>query len=366
MTSWLVRVGLVTALVASSGLVLAEAADDMGAPGRHAPRRKAPKKKAPAKPKRARAAGTTGWPYPVDASASTPAAAAPEASAADDEDEDEDEEDAASTDAGAPAPRRPRKRRGDGGAAAGASTTSEDDEDDDEDDDADEDDNAYELGAELAAESRLVWRGLPESRGAVLQSSAWAGLYGLRIEGWASYLLNAEGPFDAMSVVGADLTGSYELAIGDLRIRPGATLLYFPEGLSSSATTEASLGASYRLGEFRIVSGTNVDVRIAPGAYFGTLGMSWGRARSPWTVKALADVGWASAKYNNEYLARNVAAIDVVHAGLATRYDIGDVVYLELHVDMSGLVAPTLSGSVREPILIVGGAAIGLDWSVAK
>src|SRR5262249_50248587 len=150
----------------------------------------------------------------------------------------------------------------------------------------------------LATESRVVWRGLPESRGAVLQSSAWAGIYGLSLEGWASYLLNTEGPFDPMSVVGADLTASYAFSIGDFRLRPGLTLLYFPEGLASSTTAEASLGASYALGDFHVVSGTNFDVLLQPGAYFGTLGLTWGHASAPWTVKALADVGWATGKYN--------------------------------------------------------------------
>jgi hypothetical protein len=142
-------------------------------------------------------------------------------------------------------------------------------------------------------------------------------------------------------------------------------MLYFPEGLSST-TAEASLGASYRLGDFHVVSGTNVDVSVEPGAYFGTLGLTWGRAKPPWTVKVLADVGWATGKYNYEYLGRNVAAIDVVHAGASARYDLDSVFYLELHIDGSRLVAPTLVGSVWEPTLIVGGAAFGVDWSVDR
>jgi hypothetical protein len=36
---------------------------------------------------------------------------------------------------------------------------------------------------------------------------------------------------------------------------------------------------------------------------------------------------------------------------------------VDLHFDGSTLVAPTLAGSVTEPVLLVGGVAIGLDWS---
>src|SRR5262249_18374149 len=161
------------------------------------------------------------------------------------------------------------------------------------------------------------------------------------------YILNAEGPFAPMAIIGADLTGSYSFAIGDLRIRPGITLLYFPEGLSSS-TVEGSLGLSYRLGRFPVLSGTDIDGSIEPGAYFGTLGLTWGRTKAPWTVKALADVGWASDKYNHEYLGKDVAALDVVHTGASVRHDLGEVLYLELHVDVSALVAPTLRGSAQE------------------
>lgn len=377
MTSRLLRLGLAASLLAWSGLLLAEGpgqlADDVGVstPRRHPPRRKAPKKKGRAKqPKggqpdaEAAGSGTAFTDAGADAggvgSAMTRAPARPSRAAGDEEEDDDEDEDprsaAAEGDAGSP--RRLRKERADAGGDAGA-----DDEDEDEDED---EETAYELGAELAAESRLVWRGLAESRGAVLQSSGWAGIYGFSVEGWASYILNSEGSFDPMTVVGADVTASYVLSLGPLRLGPGITLLYFPEGLSSSTTAEASFGASYRLGEFRLVSGTNIDLKLQPGAYFGTLGISWGRARPPWSVKGLFDVGWATAKYNYEYLGKDVTALDVVHAGVSARYDLGSVFYVDLHVDVSTLVAPTLSGGVHEPLLIVGGAAAGIDWSLPR
>lgn len=369
-TSSLVRLGLVTTLIAWSGLLLAEGqgpgADDIGTstPAHHAARRKAPKKKPRPKAKRARDAGTDAAAPPAAPPPLVPCAT-PDAGA--DNEDDDDEEPATSTGADSGSPRRSRRRHTDGGADAGTDAGSDEDDDDDDDEDAgDDEDTAYDLGVELAGESRLVWRGLAESRGAVLQSSAWAGLYGLRVEGWASYLLNTEGSFGPMSVVGADGTASYTFSLGSFRFAPAFTLLYFPEGLSSSATAEASLGVSYRLGDFRIVSGTNIDVWIEPGAYFGTLGLAWQHAKGPWTVKGLADVGWASGDYNYEYLGRNIAAVDVIHTGVSARYDLGEVLYLELHVDGSGLVAPTLAGSVEEPILLVGGVSIGLDWSVSR
>lgn len=351
--SALVRMGLVAALLAWSGLLLAQGqngvADDTGTstPKHHAPRRKPPKKKP-----RARKKPT------VDAGAPDVAQPAIDASKVEEDDEEEDE-DAGVTEAAAPVH---------AASAADARADADDDDDDEDEDEGDDDesDTAYELGIEMATESRLVWRGLPESRGAVLQSSGWAGLYGLSLEGWASYLLNNEGPFGATSVAGADLTASYAFSVGDLRLRPSLVLLYFPEGLSSSTTAEASLGISYPLGDFRIVSGTNIDIALQPGAYFGTLGLTWGRAKPPWTVKGIADFGWATGKYNYEYLGKNVAAFDVVHAGASVRYDLGAAFYFELHVDMSALVAPTLSGSLQEPTIIVGGAGFGVDWSTPR
>jgi hypothetical protein len=383
----LLQLGLAASLLAWSGLLLAEGpggvADDTGTstPRHHAPRRKMRKKKSPKQTKRAQPdAGIPAVAPPTaDVSATTSPDAGPDAaspsragtprSAVADEDEDEDDDErGVSTDADSGTPRRVRRRGHDAGVDAGADAGPDQEQDEDDEDDRkdDEDDTAYELGVELAGESRLVWRGLAESRGAVLQSSGWAGFYGISLEGWGSYLLNAEGPFNPMAVVGGDLTASYAFSLGNLRFRPGLSLLYFPEGLSSSTTAEASLGVSYRFGDFRVVSGTNVDVSIEPGAYFGTLGLTWGRAKPPWTVKGLADVGWATGQYNHEYLGRDVAALDVVHAGVSARYDLGSVAYVELHVDVSGLVAPTLTGSVEEPVLLVGGAAVGLDWSVGR
>jgi hypothetical protein len=375
MTSRLLRLGLATSLFAWSGILLAEGpgqlADDVGVstPRHHPPRRKTPKKKGRTKQPKggqpdAEAAGSPVASSDGGADAGVPATARvparPSRATGDEDEEDDEDEDPrpAGTEGDAGSPRRPRKERADAGGDAGT-----DDEDEEENED---DETAYELGVELAAESRLVWRGLAESRGAVLQSSGWAGIYGFSVEGWASYILNSEGSFDPMTVVGADVTASYVLSLGPLRLGPGVTLLYFPEGLSSSTTAEASFGASYRLGEFRLVSGTNIDLKLEPGAYFGTFGVSWGRARPPWSVKGIFDVGWATAKYNYEYLGKDVTALDVVHAGVSARYDLGSVFYVDLHVDVSTLVAPTLSGGVHEPLLIVGGAAAGIDWSLPR
>ena len=85
----------------------------------------------------------------------------------------------------------------------------------------------------------------------------------------------------------------------------------------------------------------------------------------PRSTCASPDVGWATAQYNREYLARDVAAFDVAHAGASVRYDVGSIVYVELHGDASRLLAPSVS-TIFEPPLVVGGAAVGLDWSIER
>ncbi|WP_394821649.1 hypothetical protein [Pendulispora albinea] len=224
------------------------------------------------------------------------------------------------------------------------------------------------FGAELGLDSRLVWRGLSETRGAVVRPEANVGFYGVTLSAWGGFLLNTEGEHHALHMAAGDVAVDYPVHLTkQLRFEPAVTLLYSPERFDSGMTAEIAIDLSYRLGDFRLVNGNGIDIKDRPGAYFGTLGAAFAHDTGKrWTVDAFANVGVANATFNDEYIRRNVTAIDVAQAGVSARYHISSLFYFDLHAQISTLVAPSLRENVREPTLLIGGAAFGLDYTAGR
>ncbi len=232
-----------------------------------------------------------------------------------------------------------------------------------DDDEKEADDNwKYNVGAQTEINSRLVWRGLAESRGAVMQPEAWAGLYGLTFSAWSSFILSYEAPRDRFSLSAADLALGYVYTLDRVRVEPTIAYFYWSPDLAPQSTAEVGLEISYKLGDFRLVSGNNVDVKRRPGAYYGTVGAKYARTSRQWTVKAFMDLGWATAAFNDEYLARDMTTVNLIEAGASARYDVTDVLYFALHTELTSLASLTLQRSVQEPTLVVGGMAFGAEY----
>jgi hypothetical protein len=245
---------------------------------------------------------------------------------------------------------------------------------DDESSDAGEvnDGSASSMGAEVDAGARFVWRGIALSGGSVAQPSIWASGLGFTASVWANVLLDDEEsgaprPARARSTTKARTwvnavvpAVTYTYAWRAWRVEPGALVYVNRGGIAPQTTGEASVNVACVLGSLAFVTRNNVDVGSYAGAYFGTLGAEYERSSRKLTLKAFLDLGWATEKFNAAYLHTSTAALNVVEAGLAARYDLSDTFFVMPHAEVSALLVP--SATVRERVLVNGGAALGVEF----
>ena len=228
------------------------------------------------------------------------------------------------------------------------------------------------IGAEVDAGARFVWRGIALSGGSIAQPSVWASGLGLTASVWANVLLNDEESGvprpararptpKARTWVSAVVPAvTYTYAWRALRVEPGAFVYVNPGGVAPQTTGEASMNVACVLGSLAFVTRNNVDVGAYAGAYFGALGAEYERSSRKLTIKTFLDIGWATAKFNAAYLHTSTAALNVVEAGLSARYDLTDTFFVMPHAEVSALILP--SATVRERVLVNGGAALGVEF----
>jgi hypothetical protein len=228
--------------------------------------------------------------------------------------------------------------------------------------DEDDDPDGWSIGAELGLASQASWRGVAESRSAVAEPSAQISLYNLVLEGWVDNVLNDEGDTYAFGImeVGASLSYSYTFG-KTLRVAPAARYYYFRA--DGRGVGEGALGVSYKLGSFRLVHESAVDLTRAGVGYFGTAGMEYRTWIFPLcSVLAHADVGVATANLNDDLFGHPVFALNVFEASLQARYHVTPWFYVSPQVLGSTLLAPSLRASVTSPTLVVGSLAVGFEY----
>ncbi len=219
------------------------------------------------------------------------------------------------------------------------------------------------VGAEADQNARYLWRGLALSRGPVFQPSAWGSLYGLTADVWTNVMLfPGESARESLSTVIPEL--GYELSWKHFKFEPAA-VLYWERGEERLATTaEASLKITYDLGWVGLATAQNFDVLAHPGAYFGTAGPQLKGTFGSATLKAMADVGWASASFNRAYLTTDAAAVNVVEGHVEFRNDVNSVIYYVIHGEASALLAHTPRREGNDPVLFNVGFTLGTELSL--
>jgi hypothetical protein len=207
-------------------------------------------------------------------------------------------------------------------------------------DDDDDEEPDFSIGAETDLNARYVWRGLALSTGPVAQPAAWATVYGLNAILWTNVMLTNEAPKRLSAIVPAV---SYTFEWEALTIEPGFLYYDTPGQPVPPRTAEASLEAALAVGPIQLVTTDYVDVANAPGAYYGTIGTSWEPKRGRWSFKALVDVGWGTAAFNQVYFDTHSGALDVAEAAGKVQYAIDDVWYVALHAEGSSLLSASIA-----------------------
>jgi hypothetical protein len=215
-------------------------------------------------------------------------------------------------------------------------------------------------GAELALVSRFIWRGLALGHGSALQPGAWASYAGFTASIWANLPLTHDASRYGVSAFEPEL--AFDATWGPLRLEPRLTLFWMHDLAFATVTTEAGLEAMLAVyGPVSLVNSHHVDVMETPGAYYGTLGPRVEQHLGPLHFTAAVDVGYASAPYNRAYFGVRDAALDLLEASLAARFNLEHSLYAEANAGLSTLLPDALRATSSEPTLAYVGVAFGFD-----
>jgi hypothetical protein len=216
------------------------------------------------------------------------------------------------------------------------------------------------FGIDVEPSTRYVWRGIVESRGPVLQPSAWVSAQDFTFTVWGNYGLNRESrPWRFNEV---DLTLDYGRGWLGLEFEPELGTYLYPNQAGTN-TAEASLKVSRPVGPVSFFLTCACDFVSYPGAYYGDGGVSWEpELGSGFTLSVSTQVDWASARFNQASFEVKRWAWNRVGGDLSLSYVPGGRVSIQPHVGFSALLDRRLRSQVAEPDLVFGGVALGLEF----
>jgi hypothetical protein len=222
-----------------------------------------------------------------------------------------------------------------------------------------------EVGVETDAGLLYLFRGLVYSDGPVTQSTAWLTTNGLSLYAWTNLVVSAAP--GARNLDEVDVGASYAFGLGDLTVEPALSVYLYRLSDAERAkgadtgTTEVSLAVSYTKGGTTLSTKQVVDTGSYPGAYFGELSVSHTRPVTPRTeLAASAWVGWASTRFNREYIGAEKPGLGLVGAGVSVTRRIGRHLYLRPHAEVSVVPDSALRALLARPTNGSVGLAIGV------
>ncbi len=217
-------------------------------------------------------------------------------------------------------------------------------------------------GLESDLTSRYMWRGLACSPDAVSQNSFWLGSHGLTASLWSNYDFQAvEG---SPSLNELDFGLAYELTVGRVSFEPAIQAYYYPDQAELPWTSEVSVTMSTSVGSFQPFMTHSVDIKEYSGAYFGELGIEYGR--SLWSAgefHALAEVGYGSSKFNEAYLGLAESAFQLYQFEADLTVSLSEKWYMRPHIGYSWIASDTFAELVEDRSHVQFGIAIGGDFA---
>lgn len=156
--------------------------------------------------------------------------------------------------------------------------------------------------AELAANSRYLWRGMALSEGPVLQPSAGVSYGGLSLSLWGN--IEPDRRLERLGFNEVDAFLTYSREWKGLTIEPGLSVYTYPrQGPASPGTTEATLYVSVPLaGPVSAYLNQALDIGAYAGGYFAEAGLSLETGiRANLSVEAAISQTFGSTAFNRAY-----------------------------------------------------------------
>ena len=214
-------------------------------------------------------------------------------------------------------------------------------------------------GYSMDYNSRYIWRGIAYSRKSVAQPSVWISHSNLTLSFWGNGALAST---DGGAWNEFDWTVSDATSWGHTSIEADYEVYTYPYQHDSPSTGEATLKLSLPVGSLRVFTTQNFDVMRYPGSYYGEAGISGERRLTAgWNGDAAVTVGFGSARFNEVYLGRHQAALNMVGLDLGLAHSVG-VFAIRPHITTTSLLDHTLRQQESQPDLVSFGLSIERDW----
>jgi len=225
----------------------------------------------------------------------------------------------------------------------------------------DEKGSATKFGVEMDFNSRYVWRGIPSSRGGVLQPYLWVSRGNFTCSLWGNMPL--EGTSDSGRLNEIDPTISYSARWGKLQIEPSLQFYLYP-GIAPG-TGELAVNLAYPAGDFKISTSHAIDIHRYRGAYFGEAGIAFEKDLSPnLSLKAYTGLGWGSSRFNEAYADLPVNALNLSSSRLSLTYypDPKSSLYVRPHVEYTHTIDKRLRRHLESPDILNCGITVGTEF----
>lgn len=217
------------------------------------------------------------------------------------------------------------------------------------------------FGTDVDFTSRYVWRGIPFSEGAVMQSSIWVSASDFTLTVWNNFVLNHEPNHGQVNEF--DLTLGYCKEWDKISIEPSLNYYWYPNQEEAPSTGELMVKVAYAANEIELFTTQNVDIKEYPGAYFGDIGIGYSHTFNPaLCIESQLSLGWGSSKFNDTYLALSKTALNVIQGEIALNYHPEHCVYIRPHLTVSSIIDHELREQLDDEILIYGGIALGKEF----
>lgn len=218
----------------------------------------------------------------------------------------------------------------------------------------------FEYGAEVDFNSQYIWRGIPYSKGAVMNPQAWITWKEWTLYSWNNMALNDEptqGDFNEY-----DLYLTYSWKPGKFTVEPSFFYYMYSDQEDSPDTGEASITVSYSLAPFEIFTRHTVDVMAYDGAYFADAGVTYSKEFSDkLSLESSVSLGVGNNRFNFNYIGVNENALNVLETGISFTYYLTEHVYFRPHAEYSVILDSKLRGELDNAVFN-GGGAIGVEF----
>lgn len=218
------------------------------------------------------------------------------------------------------------------------------------------------IGAEADFNSRYVWRGIPLSKGAVMQPSVWISASDFTLTLWNNFVLDHETNHGQTNEF--DFILAYCKEWDNISIEPSINYYWYLNQEEAPSTGELAVKLAYSINSnIELFTNQYIDVKEYPGAYFGDIGVGYTRdLNSVLTFEGSIGFGWGSSKFNKTYLAVAKNALNVAQGEISLTYHQKNCFYLRPHVAVSTILDNELQQQLDDSTLLYGGIALGKEF----